>query len=162
MPKLQNIHRLVMVGAFGMAVAVSAAAAQRPEGDDTGQRDDDVPPASYHYGSYEECIEDGMPDNYCALLFPPTPIPTSTPTPTSVASTATPSPTATPTPTATNTPTPSPTPTATNTPTPTPTPTCSVTSLGTFPGSITRTGTGATVATRRTALAATRASIASP
>ena len=58
MPKLQNIHRLVMVGAFGMAVAVSAAAAQRPEGDDTGQRDDDVPPASYHYGSYEECIED--------------------------------------------------------------------------------------------------------
>ena len=75
-----------------------------------------------------------MPDNYCALLFPPTPIPTSTPTPTSVASTATPSPTATPTPTATNTPTPSPT------PTPTPTPTCSVMSLGTLSGSITRTG----------------------
>ena len=53
MLKLQNIHRLVMVGAFGMAVAVSAvaAAAQRPAGDDTGQRDDDVAPASYHYGS---------------------------------------------------------------------------------------------------------------
>ena len=30
MLKLQNIHRLVMVGAFGIAVALSAGAAQRP------------------------------------------------------------------------------------------------------------------------------------
>ena len=171
MPKLQHIHRLVMVGAFGIAVALSAVAAQRPEGDDTGQRDDDVPPASYHYFTFEECIDDGAPVEYCESLFPfaqtPTPTPTATNTPSPTATntptpspspspTLTPAPTATntpaptatntPTPTATNTPTPTatntPTPTATNTPTPTatPTPTCSVTSLGTFPGTITRTG----------------------
>ena len=36
MPKSQHIHRFVMVGAVGIAVALAAVAAQRPAGDDTG------------------------------------------------------------------------------------------------------------------------------
>ena len=77
MLRLQHIHRLVFVGALGLALVVSAVSAQfEPK--------------------YDECEDDWDPPDYCDWLTP-----TATHTPTAIPPTATPTNTPAPTPTPT-------------------------------------------------------------